>query len=121
MTKMRISKSGEFTKTFPAEVAATIREIAADYGIKSITTRPQTSSKEFIVGEGYRYTGIHSDGRQASFEVVSANTIGAAGLSHAINSRFRMPAGSWLIIVSYYCGYWMEVVQITGEELTDGK
>lgn len=121
MTKLRVSKSGQFAQTFPKPVAGRIREIAADYGIKSITFQTRQQNKPFVVGEGCRYFGIADDGREASFEVVSANTVGAAGLSHAINSQFHMPAGSWLIDVSYYCGYYMTAYRIVPEALTDGK
>ena len=70
-------------------------------------------TKKFYVGEGERYTGITADGKEASFEVVSANNIGAAGLSHRIGSQFAMPAGSYLINVWYYNGYGMTVYQIS--------
>lgn len=108
---IRISK--KLTQMFPAEVVTKINDIAADYRIKAFTLETVSEDKVFVIGEGEKYTGISADGRTAGFEVVSANTIGASGLSHRINSQFAMPAGSYLIRVSYYTKYFMDVYQIS--------
>jgi hypothetical protein len=111
--KIRISKSGKFAKLFPKPVARRIREIASEYSnLKSLSFTTESASKRFYVGEGERYEGIFADGKSAGFETVSANTIGASGLSHAINSQFQMPEGVYLVRVSYYTRYFMDVIFI---------
>lgn len=114
--KIRISK--KLSQTFPQAVASKIQAIGEDYGIKSFSLQVVDETKKFYVGEGERYTGIAADGKEASFEVVSENNIGAAGLSHRIGSQFGMPAGSYLINVWYYSGYGMTVYQISPKMVT---
>lgn len=118
MSKVRISKSGKFSKLFPAPVAKRIREIADEYSnIKSITFTNESSSKVFYVGEGERYEGIFTNGESTGFETISANTVGGSGLSWRINDSFRMPEGVYLVRVSYYTRYFMDVIFIGPEAL----
>lgn len=106
--KIRISR--KMYQTFPTNVADAITRIAEDYRIKSFTFKTVAEDYKFYVGEGDSYTGISADGRTAGFETVSAETIGAMGVSHRIGAQFAMPAGSYVIRVSYYTKYWMDVV-----------
>lgn len=109
-TKIRISN--KLNETFPAPVVQKIQAIGKDHGIKSFGMITVGENKTFYIGEGEGYTGITADGKTASFEVVSANNIGAAGLSHRIGSQFSMPAGTFLIRTSYYTKYFMDVYYI---------
>lgn len=108
---IRISK--KLTETFPAPVVKKIQAIGEDYGIKSFNLETVPESKTFYVAEGESYTGIAADGKTASFEVVSENNIGGAGMSHRIGERFAMPAGTYLINVYYYTKYFMTVYCIS--------
>lgn len=112
--KIRISKSGKFGKLFPKPVADRIREIASEYSnLKSLSFSLKSASDKFYVGEGERYEGIMGNGKSVGFETVSANTIGGMGLSWRIGDSFRMPEGVYLVRVSYYTRYWMDVYFIT--------
>ena len=108
---IRISK--KLAQAFPAQVVKKIEQVADSHRIKSFSFETVDENKTFYVGEGESYTGIAPDGKSASFEVVSANNIGASGLSHKIGERFAMPAGSYLINVYYYTKYFMTVYKIS--------
>lgn len=117
---MRIAKgkNSEFGKTFPAQVASRIRSIAGEYhNLKSLIYHRVSPGEWFYVAEGERYLGIKADGTIAGFEVVSASTLGASGLSHKIGERFSMPANTWLVRVSYYTRYYMDVYAIGSNEI----
>ena len=111
--KTRISK--KLNEKYPQPVVDQIKSIASRYSIKSFNAETVTSDKKFYVGEGDSFTGIAADGTSASFEVVSANNIGASGLSHKIGEQFSMPAGTYLINVYYYTKYFMTVYRISPE------
>ena len=119
--KIRISKGGKFAQVFPAAVQEVIKKAADGHRISTINYRISRPTEMFYVSEGHEYVGIKSDGTVASFEVVSSNTIGAAGLSHAIGSTFQMPVGSYLIEIGYYGQYWMDVTHIQTNILGDGS
>lgn len=118
MSKVRISKK-LLAQQYPQAVVNQINAIANRYHIKSFNADIVTSNKEFYVGEGESFTGIKADGTSASFEVVSANNIGASGLSHKIGERFSMPAGTYLINVYYYTKYFMTVYTVSPEALPE--
>src|SRR3990167_3371024 len=111
MSKIRISK--KLSKMFPPVVAAKIVEVAANYQIKSFDFDVTLPGKIFVIGEGDRYCGITATGETAAFEAIASHNVGASGLSHRIGQEFFMPAGSFLIRVSYYSGYYMMVYQIS--------
>jgi len=111
--KLRISK--QLSKNLPAQVVNQITRIANDHHIKSFNFETVGEDKVFYVGEGDRFTGINSDGKSASFEVVSAHNIGASGLSHRIGEKFSMPSGSYLIQVYYYTKFFMTVYKISSK------
>ena len=108
---IRISK--KLNEMFPAPVVRQIKAIAADHHIKSFNLETTSKDRHFYVSEGERYIGIATDGKTASFEVVSENNIGGAGMSHKIGEVFAMPAGTYLINVYYYTKYFMTVYQIS--------
>ncbi len=112
---IRISKKLE--DMFPKYVSRKIRAIAEDYHIKSFELQDVLETKAFFVSEGDSYIGISPDSRQASFEVVNQNNIGAAGLSHKISEQFKMPAGSYLLNVWYYDRYYLTVYHIGQRQL----
>ena len=112
-TKVRISKGGKFAGYFTQDVADQIRQIAKRNHVASATIIDVAPDKTFVVGEGEFYSAMHPDGRNASFQVVSENTLGASGVSHAINSEFQLPAGTTLVVVGYLGGYYMSVYRIT--------
>jgi hypothetical protein len=62
--------------------------------------------------EGDQFLGFGPDGQEASFKTVTSNTVGAAGVSHALGENFFMPAGSWLIRVSYYTRFFIDVFEM---------
>ena len=103
--KVRISKNGKFAKQFPIDVANRIREIASTYSdLGSVTIEDCDQTKQFLVSEGDKYTGIKSDGQEVGFNVVSQDTIGAANVSYYIGSKFNMPEESYLIKTERFCG-----------------
>ena len=110
MSKIRISK--KMKEIFPPCVLHKIKELGEEYNIKSLNLEKTDEGKAFFVAEGDRYFGIGPDGRTASFEVVTNNTVGAANVSHRIGEQFKMPAGSYLLNVWYYSGYYLTVYQI---------
>lgn len=114
---IRISK--KLDDMFPKNVSHQIRMIAEDHNIKSFELQEVAETKAFYVAEGDSYVGIGPDGKQASFEVVNQNNIGAAGLSHKIGEQFKMPAGSYLLNVWYYDKYYMTVYKIEQKVLNE--
>jgi len=116
MSKIRISK--KLTEKFPAVVVAKIIEIAASHNIKTFDFDVTFPGKVFVIGEGDHYTGIDATGKEAAFEAIADHNVGASGLTHKIGQEFFMPAGSFLIRVSYYSGYYMTVYQISPKMIT---
>lgn len=113
MSKIRISKSGQFAKLdIPAPVKAKIVEVSTDYRLSSFNYTVCNTPRDFVVGEGERYYGIFPDGTSIDFEVQAQHNMGASGLSHAINSSFAMPNQTYLIVVGYYQGYHMSVYKM---------
>ena len=108
--KVRIS--GKLDKSFPLPVSRKIKEVGQRYGIHQFNLVTAEQSYRFMVSEGDKFWGIGPDGREASFEVITSETLGAVAVSHAIGEQFSMPAGSWLISVYYYGKYFMTVTRI---------
>ena len=108
--KIRISKKSN--QILPANVAEKVKGIAADFSISTFNFETVSADESFELDEGHRFFGIGSDGRSAQFEVVSEHSLGARNLSHKIGERFKMPAGSYLILVYYYTRFFMTVYEI---------
>jgi hypothetical protein len=112
---MKIRISNKLYNSLPIHVANRVRQVAEDHHIKSFeffNHEQINSDKKFYVGEGERFYGIHSDGREAHFEAVAGHNVGAAGVTHKIGAEFTMPAGSYLIQVYYYDKFYMTVYAI---------
>lgn len=116
-TKTRISKKSY--AAFPKEVSEAIRAIADDYGMKSLTFIAVTPAYKWWVGEGERYTLIAGDVVRSA-EVVAEHNIGAAGVVDGIGSKFQMPVGGWVLRVSYYTKYFLDVYNVQFEAMTEG-
>ena len=110
--KIKISKGGKLKELLPLVIQNRVIGIAEQFRIAQADYQTVDPDKVFVVGEGESYFGFWEDGREASFEVVSQNTIGASGLSYSINSQFSMPNGTYLVRVSYYTRYWMDIYKI---------
>lgn len=110
-TKVRISK--KLAREIPAEVYAAIVRMADHTEIKSFSYSAKPTHKLYA-GEGDRFCIIYM-GEEMSVEMVSECNVGAANVRHEIGSVVPVPAGTVVIRVGYYSGYYMEVVNVTGD------
>lgn len=110
-TKVRLSK--KFYAALPEFVATRIAAIAEDYRIAGNQVRFNAQAEGYRVyaGEGDRIEIIVGE-KSAAAEMVSENTLGAAGLCHGIGNETTPPVGSFVVTVSYYGGYFMTIDNI---------
>lgn len=110
--KIRITAKNLFP-FHPALVEA-IQEVAARYpNIKSFSlTEVHEGSRAFFGGEGDAIIRLNGFDR-LSIEMVSDSTVGAAGVSHQIGRSFAPKAGEYVLVVSYYGRYFLDVYRIT--------
>lgn len=112
--KIRVSKKS--MAAFPSEVSEAIKTLADDYQIKSFSFKSVTADTKFYAGEGHRYTVITGENK-SSVEMVAEHNFGASGVSYNIGSEFKVPVGSFVIRISYYTKFWMDVTNVQPNEI----
>lgn len=100
-----------FLSALPAEVAAAVADLASDYGIKSARVVSRAAGYRHYLAEGERVTVVYG-GQALDVEMASEANVGAAGLRHEIGHEQAMPAGTWIVSVNYYAGYYMTVYNV---------
>ena len=114
--KLRISKKLE--TRIPLAVASAIRAIQASHpSIKSFTVQLKPEGFVYTAGEGETITAVYADTIAPAVEMVADHTMGASNVNHGIGATARFPAGTFLIVVGYYCGYHLTVYNITEKAL----
>jgi hypothetical protein len=108
--RIRISK--KLKSALPTNVAQAVEDLAESYNIKSLSLRSEPAGYQLRAGEGERIRILQGD-LDADVEMIAAHNLGATGLSMKIGERTPpLPAGTWIIRVSYYTRYWMDLINI---------
>lgn len=111
---IRVSKKS--LAAFPTEVSEAIKFLADDYQIKSFSFKSVTADTKFYAGEGHRYTVITGE-KQSSVEMVAEHNFGASGVSYNIGQEFTVPVGSFVLKISYYTKFWLDVTNVQPNEI----
>lgn len=115
--KKRVQVSKKFFASVPSLVAEKVKFLAENYGIKSLTLDTITEGYQYSAGEGQKVVVVYGN-ESRGVEMVSQNSLGAAGVCHDIGARTPpLPAGAWLIVISYYTKYWMTVSNVVPKRL----
>lgn len=124
MAKYRIGKPGLAQFDGNPLVAETIRLLGTDYKISSFTTETRAANLKHMgipayglyLSEGSRFVVIYN-GEVSSVATVSADTMGASGVSYDVGKTAPLPVGAVIVEVSYYARYWMTVTTVTDPAL----
>lgn len=111
--------SAKLLKALPAEVAQAVKDVQSGHpNVKSLNLLTVTPDYTFYVGEGNEFTLILGEA-QRRMEVVAEHNSGAAGLlpTAAIGHEFKAPEGAWVLRVSYYTRYWLDVYNVQPRQL----
>lgn len=109
--------TGKVAKSFDPAVRNAILAMADTHpSLKSFTFHAVTPAYKFYAGEGYEYTMVVGE-EQRGIEMVAEHNLGAANVSHAINAPITVPVGGFLITISYYGGYIMNVYNVQPERI----
>lgn len=116
-TTVRISKKS--LAAFPASVSEAIRSIQAGHpNIKSFSYAVVTPDHKFYTGEGYQYTVVYGDDSN-HVEMVAEHNIGSSNVSHRIGETFTCKVGAFVLLVSYYTKYFLDIYNVQETPLGD--
>jgi hypothetical protein len=112
--RIRISK--KLLKELPTMVAEKVKRLADGYGIKSTTIESKPEGYKVYPREGDRVEMVYGENSQG-IEFFTENSVGASGVSYNLSGHTEPPAGTWVIRVSYYTKYWMDIVNVGQRQL----
>lgn len=102
--------SGKVAAALPAEVKTAVIDMAGPY-VKSFNLIAVQEGWKCFAGEGDRIAIVYGE-QAARVEMAAEHNVGASGLSYDIGAAVIPPVGAFIIRVSYYGGYIMNVYNV---------